>query len=65
MHAAHPEILEHAVKDGAVRLADGPQVEAPHVRQILLLVVRRHLRQEVEVICVQQEQEDSQTIMCC
>lgn len=48
---AHLEVLEHAIEDGAVGLADGSQVEAPHVGEVLLLIVRRHLRQEVEVVC--------------
>ena len=36
------EILEHSVEDRAVRLANRPQVEAPHLSHVLILVVWSH-----------------------
>ena len=47
------EVLEHAVKDGAIRLSDGPKIESPHLCDELLLIIRGHPLQEVQVICNQ------------
>ena len=48
---AHRAVLKHAVKDGAVGLANGAQVEAPHLHHVLILVVRRDVLQERHIIC--------------
>ena len=52
--STHPAVLEEAIKDRAVGLAHGPQVEAPHLRQELVLVLWGHAGQEVDVVCRQQ-----------
>ena len=43
-------VLEQTVEHGAVRLPDAAQVEPPHLRQELVLVVRRHGLQKLDVV---------------
>ena len=43
-------LLEQTVEHGAVRLPDAAQVEPPHLRQELVLVVRRHGLQKLDVV---------------
>jgi hypothetical protein len=63
---AHRKVLVHPVEYGAVGLADWSEVEASHLRQVLVLVVRRDALQEVDVLCAAQRtqtvrQTDRQT----
>ena len=44
-------VVKHAVKDGAVCLPHWAQIEAPHLQQVLVLVVWRHAVQEVHILC--------------
>ena len=52
----HRAVLKHAVKDWAVCFSHRPQVEAPHLQEVLVLVVGRHAVQEVHILCKNREQ---------
>ena len=46
----HRAVLKQPVKHGAVRLPDAAHVEPPHLRQELVLVVRRDRLQKLDVV---------------
>ena len=48
--SSHRAILKHRVKHGAVGLADGPQVEAPHLHHVVVLVVGGDVFEEADVV---------------
>lgn len=47
---SHRAVLKHPVEDRAIRLPDASQVEPSHLRQVLVLVVRRHRLEELDVV---------------
>ena len=49
---AHRAILKHVVKHWAVSLSHRAQVEAPHLQQVLVLVVWGHALQEIHILCI-------------